>query len=77
MNSDFTLAIQSLTYLLLQLDCMSTSDSISERAGVHPVRIRKVLSLLKKHGFLKSKEGIGGGFFYARDLEDVNLWEIY
>lgn len=47
MNSDFTLAIHSLTYLALQLDRMSTSDAISESAGVHPVRIRKVLSLLK------------------------------
>jgi Rrf2 family protein len=77
MNSDFTLAIHSLTYLALQLDRMSTSDAISESAGVHPVRIRKVLSLLKKHGFIKSKEGIGGGFIFALDLSEVNLWDIY
>ncbi|MBX9974593.1 Rrf2 family transcriptional regulator [Cytobacillus firmus] len=77
MNSDFTLAIHSLTYLALQLDRMSTSDAISESACVHPVRIRKVLSLLKKHGFIKSKEGTGGGFIFARDLSEVNLWDIY
>ncbi|MEH7885077.1 Rrf2 family transcriptional regulator [Bacillus sp. JJ1609] len=77
MNSDFTLAIHSLTYLALQPDRMSTSDAISESAGVHPVRIRKVLSLLKKHGFIKSKEGTGGGFIFAIDLSDVNLWDIY
>jgi Rrf2 family protein len=77
MNSDFTLAIHSLTYLALQPDRMSTSDAISESAGVHPVRIRKVLSLLKKHGIIKSKEGIGGGFLFAIDLSEVNLWDIY
>lgn len=77
MNSDFTLAIHSLTYLALQPDRMSTSDGISESAGVHPVRIRKVLSLLKKHGFIKSKEGTGGGFIFAIDLSEVNLWDIY
>ncbi|GLB62059.1 RrF2 family transcriptional regulator [Cytobacillus sp. NCCP-133] len=77
MNSDFTLAIHSLTYLALQPDRMSTSDAISESAGVHAVRIRKVLSLLKKHGFIKSKEGLGGGFIFARDLSEVNLWDIY
>ena len=77
MNSDFTLAIHSLTYLALQTDRMSTSDAISESAGVHPVRIRKVLSLLKKHGFIKSKEGTGGGFIFALDLSEVNLWDIY
>lgn len=77
MNSDFTLAIHSLTYLALQADRMSTSDAISESAGVHPVRIRKVLSLLKKQGFITSKEGTGGGFIFARDLSDINLWDIY
>lgn len=77
MNSDFTLAVHSLTYLALQHDRMATSDAISESAGVHPVRIRKVLSLLKKHGFIKSKEGTGGGFIFALDLSEVNLWDIY
>lgn len=77
MNSDFTLAIHSLTLLALQPDRMSTSEYIAESAGVHPVRIRKVLSLLKKHGFIKSKEGIGGGFIFALDLSEVNLWDIY
>lgn len=77
MNSNFTLAIHSLTYLALQPDGMSTSDAISESAGVHPVRIRKVLSLLKKHRFINSKEGTGGGFIFALDLSEVNLWDIY
>ncbi|MFJ8267685.1 RrF2 family transcriptional regulator [Peribacillus asahii] len=77
MNSDFTLAIHGLTYLALQPDRMSTSDAISESAGVHPVRIRKVLSLLKKHGFIKSKEGTGGGFIFVLGLSEVNLWDIY
>lgn len=77
MNSDFTLAIHSLTLLALQPDRMSTSDAIAESAGVHPVRIRKVLSLLKKHGIIKSKEGTGGGFIFALELCEVNLFDIY
>jgi Rrf2 family protein len=77
MNSDFTLAIHSLTLLALQPDRMATSDIISDSAGVHPVRIRKVLSLLKKHGFIKTKEGTGGGFIFASELSEVNLWDIY
>jgi Rrf2 family protein len=77
MNSDFTLAIHSLAFLALQPDRMSTSTDISESAGVHPVRIRKVLSLLKKHRFIQSKEGTGGGFIFSLDLSEVNLWHIY
>lgn len=77
MNSDFTLAIHSLTLLALQPGRMATSEVISESAGVHPVRIRKVLSLLKRNGFIKSKEGTGGGFIFAIDLSEVNLWDLY
>ncbi|KIY23386.1 MULTISPECIES: RrF2 family transcriptional regulator [Mesobacillus] len=77
MNSDFTLAIHSLTLLALQPGRMTTSDAIADSAGVHPVRIRKVLALLKKHGFIKSKEGTGGGFIFALGLNEVNLWDIY
>lgn len=77
MNSDYTLAIHSLVLLALQPDRMSTSEAIAESAGVHPVRIRKVLSLLKKNGVIKSKEGNGGGFIFARELSEVNLWDLY
>ncbi|MGR3763045.1 RrF2 family transcriptional regulator [Rossellomorea sp. NS-SX7] len=77
MNSNFTLAIHSLTYLALQHDRMSKSDAIAESAGVHAVRIRKVLSILKKHGIIKSKEGTGGGFIFAKELSEVSLWDIY
>ncbi|WP_210366997.1 Rrf2 family transcriptional regulator [Bacillus sp. REN3] len=77
MNSDFTLAIHSLTLLALQPDRMSTSDAVAESAGVHPVRIRKVLSLLRKNGIIKSKEGNGGGFLFALDLDEVTLWDLY
>ncbi|MFC4321489.1 RrF2 family transcriptional regulator [Litchfieldia salsa] len=77
MNSNFTLAIHSLTLLALKPESMSSSDAIAESANVHPVRIRKVLSVLKKHGYIISKEGTGGGFIFALSPEDVNLWDIY
>ncbi|HZG71481.1 MAG TPA: Rrf2 family transcriptional regulator [Chondromyces sp.] len=77
MNSNFTLAIHSLTFLALQPDRMSSSDAIAESACVHPVRIRKVLSMLKKHGFIQSKEGTGGGFIFALNPSEVTLWDVY
>jgi DNA-binding IscR family transcriptional regulator len=33
--------------------------------------------LLKKHGIIKSKEGTGGGFIFALELSEVNLYDIY
>lgn len=77
MNSNFSLAIHSLTYLALHTDHRCSSDAIAESACVHPVRIRKVLSLLKKHGFIQSKEGTGGGFTFAMDPSDISLWDVY
>jgi Rrf2 family protein len=77
MNSDFTLAVHSLTLLALLPDRMSSSETIAESASVHPVRIRKVLSLLRRHGIIQSKEGIGGGFIFAADPSEVTLWDLY
>jgi Rrf2 family protein len=77
MNSDFTLAVHSLTLLSLLPDRMSSSDALAESASVHPVRIRKVLSLLRNHGLIKSREGTGGGFIFASNPSEVTLWEIY
>ncbi|WP_226035290.1 RrF2 family transcriptional regulator [Aquibacillus saliphilus] len=77
MNSDFSLAVHSLTLLTLLPDHMSSSDAIAESASVHPVRIRKVLSLLRKQGLIKSKEGTGGGFIFASNPSEITLREIY
>ncbi|MDC3414013.1 RrF2 family transcriptional regulator [Terrihalobacillus insolitus] len=77
MNSDFTLAVHSLTLLSLLPERMSSSDAIAESASVHPVRIRKILSILRKHGFIQSKEGTGGGFIFTSNPNEINLWDIY
>ncbi|MFS1513071.1 RrF2 family transcriptional regulator [Chengkuizengella sp. SCS-71B] len=77
MNSEFTLAVHSLAYLSILPDKMSTSDCLAESASVHPVRIRKVLSILRKHGYIKSKEGAGGGFILNTDPSDISLKDIY
>lgn len=77
MNSYFALAVHSLTFLSLQPDRMATSDTIAESASVHPVRIRKVLSLLRKNGFIQTKEGTGGGFKFEREPAGISLWDIY
>ncbi|MCA0986737.1 RrF2 family transcriptional regulator [Guptibacillus algicola] len=77
MNSDFTLAVHSLALLAIKPGQMSTSDYLAGSASVHPVRMRKILSLLKKNGYIVSKEGAGGGFTLACKVEDVTLDKIY
>ncbi len=77
MNSDFTLAVHSLALLAIKPGQMATSDYLAGSASVHPVRMRKILSLLKKNGYIASKEGAGGGFTLACRVEDVSLDKIY
>ncbi|MDP5276481.1 RrF2 family transcriptional regulator [Chengkuizengella axinellae] len=77
MNSEFTLAVHSLTYLSLLPEKMSTSDCLAESASVHPVRIRKVLSMLKKNGYIASKEGAGGGFMLKKNPHEISIKDIY
>ncbi|MFZ3577769.1 RrF2 family transcriptional regulator [Virgibacillus sp. DJP39] len=77
MNSDFTLAVHSLTFLSLHPDRISSSNAIAESVSVHPVRIRKILSLLRKHDYIASREGTGGGFIFTSKPSEVTLWEIY
>ncbi|KIL41019.1 Rrf2 family transcriptional regulator [Gordoniibacillus kamchatkensis] len=77
MNSEFTIAVHSLVLLAYKSDHMATSDYIAMNVATHPARIRKVMSLLRKQGYVRTKEGIGGGFTLSCDPAKVTLAEIY
>lgn len=79
MNSDFVIVVHSLTYLahVQEQGRLATSDHVAASVSVHPVRVRKVLSLLKKNGYIQSKEGAKGGFLLRRPPEEVTLDELY
>jgi Rrf2 family protein len=77
MNSEFTIAVHSLVLLAHKPDHMATSEYIAMNVATHPARIRKVMSLLRKEGYVRTKEGIGGGFILNCDPEQVTLAEVY
>lgn len=77
MNSEFTIAVHSLVYLAYLPDHMATSECIARNVSTNPARIRKVMSCLKKNGFVATKEGIGGGYILNLDPMEMNLGEIY
>jgi Rrf2 family protein len=76
-NSEFTIAVHSLVFLAYRPDRMANSDMIAHNVNTHPSRVRKVMSCLRKHGYIITKEGIGGGFILNCSPEDVSLAEIY
>lgn len=77
MNSEFTIAVHSLALLANRPDHMASSELIAKNVCTHPARIRKIMSILRKHGFVKTKEGIGGGYILNCDPQEVTLAQIY
>jgi Rrf2 family protein len=76
-NSQFTIAVHSLALLAYKPDHMATSDMIAHNVCTHPARVRKVMAMLRKQGYVDAKEGIGGGFILNCDPSKVTLGEIY
>ncbi|MCI3927224.1 Rrf2 family transcriptional regulator [Paenibacillus sp. TRM 82003] len=77
MNSEFTIAVHSLVFLAYKTDRMATSEAIACNVSTHPARVRKVMGCLRKSGFVSTKEGLGGGYWFQRDPEEVTLAEVY
>ncbi|WP_166244726.1 Rrf2 family transcriptional regulator [Paenibacillus turpanensis] len=77
MNSEFIIAVHSLVFLTYIPGQMATSETIAENVCTHPARIRKVMSCLRKNGFVKTKEGIGGGYILDCNPDEVTLGQVY
>jgi Rrf2 family protein len=77
MHSEFAIAVHSLVVLAYTPDRLRTSDNIANSIIIHPVRVRKVLAELRKHGYIQSKEGAKGGFYLSLDPASIRLDELY
>lgn len=77
MNSDFTIAVHSLVYLAYLPDHMASSEHIASNVCTNSARIRKIMSCLRNRGFVKTKEGIGGGYILDCNPQEVTLAQIY
>lgn len=77
MNSEFTIAVHSLVYLAYLPERMASSDMIADNVGTHSARVRKVLSGLRKAGYVETREGAGGGYRLTIDPNTVTLGDIY
>jgi Rrf2 family protein len=76
-NSEFTIAVHSLVYLAYLPDHMASSQAIAHNVATNPVRVRKIMSLLRESGFVKTKEGIGGGYTLTANPEEMTLGQVY
>ncbi|SFF23137.1 Rrf2 family protein [Paenibacillus catalpae] len=77
MNSEFTIAVHSLVYLAYLPERMASSEMIADNVGTHSARVRKVMSGLRKSGFVDTREGAGGGYRLTIDPNVVTLGDVY
>ncbi|MCM3701821.1 Rrf2 family transcriptional regulator [Paenibacillus macerans] len=77
MNSEFTVAVHCLLFLDNKEEQMANSEQIACSVATHPARVRKVLSALRKHGLVTTKEGVGGGYSLNTELARVTLGDLY
>jgi Rrf2 family protein len=77
MNSEFIIAVHSLILLAHRPDGMASSEEIATNVCTNPVRVRKVMSCLRKNGFVDTREGSGGGYKLSQEPNDVTLADVY
>ncbi|MGG4144749.1 Rrf2 family transcriptional regulator [Paenibacillus algorifonticola] len=77
MNSEFTIAVHSLVYLAHLPENMASSEMIAINVGTHSARVRKVMSGLRRSGYVDTREGSGGGYRLTIDPSVVTLADVY
>ena len=76
-NSRFPISLHILTLLNDANGAVVSSEYLAGSININPVLVRKEIMNLRKHGFVDSKEGKGGGSFLAKSPSDINLGDVY
>jgi len=76
-TSEFTIAVHSLVFLAYLPEHMASSELIAKNVSTNPARIRKIMSCLRNAGYVKTKEGIGGGYILNKNPGEITLAQIY
>ncbi len=75
-NIEFATAIHILTLLKI-IGGHLPSSYIAGSININAVMVRRSLSLLRKHGFIETREGNGGGAALAKPASQVLLSDVY
>lgn len=75
-SSRFSIGVHILSLLSIGKDAHCTSEWIAGSVNTNPVIIRRILGNLKKAGLVTVRAGTGGASL-SKELEDINLLDIY
>jgi len=76
-SSRFSISLHILTLLDEAKGTLVSSEYLAGSININPVLVRKEIMNLRKHGFVDSKEGKGGGSFLATNASNINLGAVY
>ncbi len=77
LNTRFATGVYALVLLAEEPDAVQTSEEIATQLNTNPVVIRRVFSLLRSAGILRSQKGPSGGSKLARPPRQITLADIY
>ena len=76
-NQQFAVSCHILAILASYPDAAVTSETIAQSVDTNPVVIRRIMSVLRKHGLVDSRPGTSGGWRLLRPAAELNLREVY
>jgi DNA-binding IscR family transcriptional regulator len=76
-NTRFAVAIHTAGMLALAEKMRVNSETIARSLSTNPVVVRRVISLLAKHGLVDVRKGQAGGAALSRLPGEITLEEIY
>ena len=76
-SSKFTIAIHICIYLDYSNDELVSSQTLAESVKTNPVVIRRLIGQLRRQGIVGSVAGAKGGFYLAKPVDQLTLWDIY
>lgn len=60
-----------------QEETPATSERLAQMLDTNPVVVRRTMAGLRDKGFVRSERGHGGGWSLTRDLDQINLLDVY
>jgi DNA-binding IscR family transcriptional regulator len=76
-NTRFAVAIHTAGMLALAEKLRLSSETIAQSVSTNPVVVRRVISLLAKHGLVEVRKGQAGGAALSRPPGQITLDELY
>ena len=61
----------------MEFEGRNTSEYMAKSINTNPVVVRRILSTLRKAGYVSSQPGVGGGITLTVSPESVTLLDIY